>query len=126
MYQMRHWIAKGPLSSSGAHGEVTSIIPEVAGVGGGEGGKWEQGELQKKMDLIEKLNTSLCLIIRKAQKFRPSPSFSMTLVGEIFLLHLFPKIKFIFQERVWLIQSSHLSPNLKNGYNFLKHTLAKQ
>lgn len=77
MYQMRRWIAKGPLSSSGAHGELTREA---------EGGKGEQGELQKKMDLIEKLNTSLCLIIRKAQKFRPSPSSSMTLVREIFFV----------------------------------------
>lgn len=34
MYQMRHWITRGPLSSWGNHGEVTGIVAREVGVAG--------------------------------------------------------------------------------------------
>lgn len=80
---MKHWIVKGPLSSSGAHGEVTSIIPMRAGVAG------VGTKIVAEKDGSNRETTLPCLIIRKAQKFRTSQSSFMTLLGKSFLFHFF-------------------------------------
>lgn len=96
-------------------------MTKVAGVGVGSGAK---RAAEKDGSHRETKH-----FVRKAQKIQDLAKVFHDTAGRIFFFFcfiFFPKIKLLFQERVGLIQSSHLSQNLKNDYNFLIHTLAKQ